>query len=79
MPQVAALLREDVVVARGALLIRHPRQHARVDKTLETLGEHVSRDSESRLELVEAGVAEEHIAEDEERPPLADDLEALSD
>ena len=41
--------------------------------------EHVAGDAEAFLEVVEAGDAEEGVADDEQTPPFADPLEALAD
>ena len=79
VPQIAALLRQQIVVPQRPLPIRDALEHARVDKPLQALRQHVAGDAEARLELVEARVAEEHVAEDQQRPPLAHDLEALGD
>src|SRR5579875_3279443 len=51
-----------------ASLLRQPSQ---------ALVEDTSRDSESLLELVKAGHPKEGVANDQRRPPLADDLQAL--
>ena len=41
--------------------------------------QHVARDPEVLLDLVEAAQPEEHVAHDQKRPALADDLERSGD
>jgi hypothetical protein len=54
-------------------------EHAVVDEVRQPLVQHVARDAEALLEVVEARHAEEGVADDQHRPPLADDLESLRD
>src|SRR5581483_5608599 len=77
--QVAALLRQPVLVALGALLVEHPVEDPLLDEAVEALGQHIAGDTEARLELVEAAPAEEGVADDQERPALADDLQGAGD
>src|SRR5262249_34951869 len=69
----------DVVVARGPLLVGLAAQQARLDERVEALGEHGARHVQPRLEVVEAADAEQGVAQDQQRPALADDLEAGGD
>jgi hypothetical protein len=74
-PEVAALLRQDVFVALGALLIGPAFEDAFVDEALESIGENLLRHAQTALELVETRLAPEGVANDEHRPALPDDLE----
>ena len=78
-PQVAALFREDVVVARRMLVVGNPLEDAFVDEVGESLVEHVAGDAKAFLELVETRHAQEGVADDQQAPPLADDFQALAD
>ena len=49
------------------------------DEPLEPVGEDVLRDPEIRLEISEAPGAEERVAHDQERPPVAERFERLGD
>ena len=76
-PQVPALGGEPVVGAGRVVAVGNLRQDARLDQPGEALVEDVAGDPQALLELVEAGDAEEGVADDQQRPPLADHLEAL--
>lgn len=78
-PQVAALFREDVVEAGRALAVGDPFEDALVDEMGQSLVEHVAGDAQSFLELVETCDTHEGVADDQQAPPLADDLQALAD
>ena len=78
-PQLAAHVGEHVVAAPARLLVRAALHHAGVDERVESRGEDVAGDAEPVVELLEAGDAEERVAEDQRGPPLADDLERLGD
>jgi hypothetical protein len=55
--------------------VGHAPQEAVVDETLEPIREHGSGNVEVRLEVAEPPDAEERVADDEQRPSLADDLQ----
>ena len=78
-PQVEALFGEEVFEALGALLVAAPFQHAVLEQTLQARVEDVARDAEVALQLVEATQPEEDVADDEQRPALADHLECAGD
>jgi hypothetical protein len=59
--------------------VRDAHEHVRLDEPAQPFLEDVPRDAEATLKVVEAGDAEERVAEDEHAPPLAHDLEALCD
>ena len=76
---MAALLRQVVLVALGPLDVPNPLENALLDESVKTVGEHVAGDAETLLELVEAAKAEEGVADDQQCPALADDLEGAGD
>src|SRR6516165_9962000 len=78
-PQVEALLREAVFVARRALVIEASLEHALVGERREAALEDVAGDAEIGLDLFEAAQSEEDVADDQQRPPLADHLECRGD
>jgi hypothetical protein len=49
--------------------------HAGLKQAVEALGEHGARHSEARGEVAEAPHPEERVANDQQRPALADDFE----
>ena len=61
------------------LVVGHPLEDAFVDEVGEALVEHVAGDAEAFLEVVETCHAHEGVANDQQAPPLADDLQALAD
>ena len=68
-----------VLVALGPLAIPNPLENALLDEPAKTVGKHVAGDAETLLELVEVAKAEEGVADDQQRPALADDLEGTGD
>jgi hypothetical protein len=78
-PQVEALLGQHVLVTQRPLLVGDPFEHPQLGQPPQTRLEDVARDAEVRAELVEAANAEEHVADDQQRPPLADHLEGAGD
>ena len=78
-PQVGALAGQPVFEALRAVLIALAAQDARVDEALKPCLQDVAGNPEAALELVEAMGAEECIAQDQERPALADELERAGD
>ena len=50
-----------------------------LDQGVESRREHVAGDAQASLKVVEAPDADEGIAQDQQRPPLAHDLEGLGD
>ena len=74
-PELERLLGQEVVVAGGALLVGLASQQAGVDELGEPAGQHAARHLQPLLEVVEAADAEERVAQDQQRPALADDLE----
>ena len=78
-PQVPTALGKAVVIAHGPLVVGRPLEHSSPDKVGEALVEHVARDPQAFLELIEAGHAKEGVADNQHRPPLPHHLETLSD
>ena len=50
-----------------------------VDQVVQALGENVAGDTQAGLEVIEAPYAEESIPDDEQAPPLPNDIQALGD
>src|SRR5215207_1601796 len=78
-PQLPCLRRGVVLEAIRPRLIAPALQHALGDEVVEPLGQHAARDAEAGEQPVEAVHAEEHVAQDQQRPALADDLEGAGD
>src|SRR5436305_384775 len=78
-PEVDAFVGQPVLVALGTLLVATALEDALLDEPLQPRLQHVARDAEAALEVVEAADAEERVAEDEHRPALAHDLERPGD
>ena len=77
--EVAAAVGEPVLVPGRALGVAVALENAGVDQALEAVGEHVARHAQAALEVVEAPDAAEGVAQDEERPAFADELERARD
>jgi len=78
-PQLAPFLRQGIVVAHRMVLIRDACDHPMVDEVIEATGEDVAGDTQSGPNLIEACDSGQAIADDQERPPVPDDLECLGD
>jgi hypothetical protein len=61
------------------LAVCHLVQDPGLNERVEALIQDVARDSKALLELVEAGHSQKDITDDQQRPPLANNLEALRD
>lgn len=77
--QGPAAWREAVLVPDRSVLIRLPRQHARVDQQPQPFGQHLARDAQLLLERVEPVHAARGVPHDQQRPPVAHDVEGLGD
>jgi hypothetical protein len=77
--EVASFFGERVFEARRMLLIGTPLEDAGVREAFEPRGQDVGGDGERRLEVVEAALAQKHVAQDQQRPPVADDVERARD
>jgi hypothetical protein len=76
--QVATLVGEVVVRARGVLLVRATLDQAVLDEGIQPVDEDVSRDPEAVSDLIEPLPPKEEVPDDEEGPPLSDHLEPAS-
>ncbi|KOS99223.1 hypothetical protein DM49_4178 [Burkholderia mallei] len=77
--QIQAFLRQAIFEARRPVLIRALREDAFVDEPREPLREHVTGESQLRLERFEAAMAEKCVAQDQHRPAVAEHGERASD
>src|SRR5262245_33383727 len=77
--EVETLLRQLVLVPLRALAIEDALEHALVDQPVEPVSQNVAGDSEALLQFVEAVEAQQDVADDQQRPALADDLERSGD
>jgi hypothetical protein len=71
--------REDVVVPLAGLVVGAAFEDAGLHQRVEPAGQHVAGDAEAFTEVVEAGDAQEGVAQDEQGPPLADHLQRPGD
>jgi hypothetical protein len=78
-PEVEPLLGQEVLVAIGALLVAASLEDVLVEQALQAGREHVAGDPERGLDLAEAAVAVEDVADDQQRPALADHLQRVGD
>ena len=72
-PQLLAARGQEQLVAPRR--VRPPLDHARLDERVQARRQDRARDVEVALEVGEAAHAEEQVAQDQQRPALADDLE----
>lgn len=77
--QALALRGQHVVVTRRVLGIGPLLQHPVVDEPGQAFGQRPAADAELTLKTVEAGDAARDVANDQERPPVADHAEGLRD
>jgi hypothetical protein len=77
--QVETLLRQLVLVPLWALAVEDALEHAFVDQPVEPVGQNVAGDTQALLQLVEPAQAEQDVADDQQRPALADNLERSGD
>src|SRR5262245_30850466 len=77
--QVRARLGQVVLEARRVLLVLPPLEDALLDQLLDARGEDVARGAGLALDLVEPVRAEEGLADHEQRPAIADDVQRSCD
>ena len=79
--QLAALVRQPIFVARPAarLAVRGPLEDPVVDQQAEPLGQKVARALEDAVELLEPRGAVEALANNQQRPLLAQYLQGAGD
>lgn len=75
--EISTFARQFVFVV--AVLAGHPCQDVVITQCLESISQHLFADSKTSTKLLESGIAAEHIAHDQQRPPFADDVERSSD
>jgi hypothetical protein len=78
-PQVKALGGQPVLVAQGALLVRGLFEDFLGHEPLQARSEDVAGDPQVFAQGVKATDSEEHVAQHEQRPALADQLERARD
>src|SRR5215216_5965274 len=78
-PQLPCLRRGVVLEAIRPRLIAPALQYALGDEVVEPLRQHAAGDAEAGEQPVEAVHAKQHIAQDQQRPALADDLQGPGD
>src|SRR5581483_5236678 len=78
-PQLGALLGQPVLEAGRPLAVADALEDARGDEPVEAIREDVARDAEAREQLVETTAAECDVADDQQRPAVADELERPGD
>jgi acyl-CoA thioesterase len=78
-PEGAAFVGEEVVVTPACVVIGNPFEDACVDECVEAGCQDVAGDAEAVDEVVEAADAEEAVAQDQQGPPFANDLQRLGD
>src|SRR3954447_10097883 len=78
-PERTALLGVDEVGPVAGLVVRLALHHARLDQRVEPDRQPVAGDAEALGPVLEPGDAEEGVAQDQQRPPLADHLEGTGD
>ncbi|GAC1603969.1 MAG: hypothetical protein NVS3B21_32860 [Acidimicrobiales bacterium] len=66
-------------MTQRALLVRNLLEDTRPYQTRQSGAQNVSGNAQAFLEVIEAAHAEECVTDDQHRPPLADNLEALGD
>src|SRR2546421_7230211 len=76
-PEAQSSIGQEVFVAAGAVLASF--EHPFGDEAVESVGQHCAGDVEVGQKIVEAAYAEKAVADDEDRPALADELERASD
>ena len=77
--EVAALLGQPVLVARRRLLVAHPLEDAVRTSFCSRSASRCRVVPRSALEVLEAPHAEERVAQDQQRPAVADDGESAGD
>ena len=77
--EIAPALRRHVFVARRMRAVLALLQHPGLDQRGEPRGQDVRRDAETFAEFLEAGVAMQRVAQDQDAPPFAHPLQAAGD
>ena len=77
--EIAPARGRHVFVARRTLAVAPALQQSRLDQGIEPARQHVGRDAEALLELVEPRAAVQRVAQDQDAPPFAHPLQAAGD
>src|SRR5262245_145362 len=77
--QVEPLLCQLVLVPLRPLAVQDPLEHTFVDQPVEPVRQNVAGDSQALLQFVEAVQAQQDVANDQQCPALADNLERSRD
>lgn len=77
--QIAAGRREAILRAQRALLVRHLLENPVIHQSGQAIGEQVAGDAEVAVEVLETSDPPERVAQDQQRPTVADDIERRSD
>src|SRR5260370_1212974 len=77
VPQVAALVGEPVLRTWRMVLVGGSLEDPVVHQVGQPPGKNVAGDAQARLEVVEAGHAEESVPDDEQAPPFTYYVESL--
>ena len=76
-PEAPSSIGQEVFVAAGPVLASFEDPFG--DEAVESVGQHGAGDVEVDQKIAEAAYAEKAVADDEDRPALADELEGASD
>src|SRR6266516_4286994 len=77
--EVAAFAAQVVFVPLRPFLVGNPLEDSFVDEPAKTVGEHLPRDPEVSLELVESTQSQQCVPDDQQRPSLTDHLQGACD
>ena len=77
--EVSSLFGKSVFVTGWIVLVGDCLQYAMGDQLLEPVGEHVPRNLQVTLEVVEPSHSEEHVANYQQRPAVANDVDCVGD
>src|SRR6202022_1703428 len=77
--EIAAALGQYIFVARRVLVVAAALEQAGFDQSIQPTCQDIRGDAEALLKLVEPPQAIKGIAKDQDRPPLADTVEAAGD
>jgi hypothetical protein len=77
--EVTTLLGEHVLVALRSGLVRDLLEHPLVDERGEPVRQDVAGYPQVGLDRFEPALPKEHVTHDQQRPPLTDDFQRLSD
>jgi hypothetical protein len=76
-PEAPSSIGQEILASAEAVLASF--EHPFADESVESAGQHRAGDVQVDKKVAEAAYAEEAVADDEDRPALADELERASD